>query len=65
MVKYWGLYEKWAVHTRGYCWKAAPHSTIEEAPSLAGKRAYYYNDPNDPGNLVYCEDCLREMGVLW
>lgn len=61
----WGLYGKWAIHTKGYCWKAPSLTDAIEPHSLANKKAYYYDDPDNPGNLTYCEDCLREMGVLW
>ena len=65
MVKYWGTYSEYAIHTKGYCWGAPLYTYSAKPDSLANKRAYYYDDPNDPGNLLYCEDCLREMGMLW
>ena len=62
------VYSEFCRHTKGFCW-AAPTMPVggdlKLAPSLKGKRAYYYNDPKDPGNLLYCEECLRKMGVLW
>ena len=65
VVRYWEVYNDFATHTKGYCWAALNLLDAPDAVSLKGKKAYYYNDPKDPGNLLYCEDCLRQMGVLW
>lgn len=64
MVEFAWIYGPRTYHTKGYCW----HSEVidnDMTHSLNGERAYYYDCPSDPGRLLYCEDCLREMGVLW
>ena len=65
MVEYWGVYSTFSTHTRGYCWAAPSALETKGFASLAGMKGYYYDDPKDPGRLLYCEDCLRRMGVLW
>ena len=65
VVRYWGVYRDFSTHTKGFCWAALSLSETEHPVSLKGKKGYHYDDPKDPGNLIYCEDCLRRMGVLW
>ena len=64
MVEFAWIYGAHVYHTKGQCWHSkAIHNY--EAYLISGKRAYHYNCPADPGRLLYCEDCLREMGILW
>jgi len=64
MVVFAWVYDSHACHTKGQCWKSEVFIRDLAYP-IGGMRAYYYNNPADPGKLLYCEDCLRKMGVLW
>ena len=64
MVEFAWVYESNARHDKGQCWNSNVFMGDLAYP-IGGKRAYYYDCPAKPGKLLYCEDCLREMGVLW
>ena len=64
MVVFAWVYESDAHHHKGNCWKSEVFTGSLTHP-IGGMRAYYYDCPTDPGRLLYCEDCLRKMGVLW
>lgn len=64
MVEFAWVYATGTYHTKGQCWHSE-EIRDGETHFISGKRAYYYDAPSDPGRLLYCEDCLHEMGVLW
>ena len=64
MVTFAWIYNVRIYHTKGQCWNSKAMRD-DETYLLSGKRAYFYDCASDPGKFLYCEDCLREMGVLW
>jgi len=64
VVKFAWVYGARVYHTKGQCWHSKAYRD-DETYLISGKRAYYYDCPAASGNMLYCEDCLREMGVLW